>query len=61
MGWPIVVAAIGVVIVAITGANAGAAYLILSGLLAIALGIRLGPEGLEAWREERARKLAKRP
>jgi hypothetical protein len=61
MGWPVIVAGIGIVIVAITGASAGAAYLILLGLLAIALAIRLGPEGLEAWREERARRLAKKP
>lgn len=60
-GTAALVAALGTVVVAITGASAGAAYLILFGLLAIALAIRLGPEWLEGWREERGEDAREKP
>lgn len=40
-------------VVAATGADAGATYLIAFGFLAILIGIRLGPERVRLWRAER--------
>lgn len=51
-GTVALITVLAVLVVAITGASAGATYLILVGFLAIALAIRLGPERLELWREE---------
>ena len=48
------VAALTIVVVAITDADAGATFLIAVGFLAIALAIRWGPERLEDWREGHA-------
>jgi hypothetical protein len=42
------------VIVAVTGAGVGATYGIALGLLTILLAIRLGPDRLELWRQQRA-------
>lgn len=40
------------VIVAVTGAGAGATYLIGFGFTAVVIAIRLGPERVELWRRQ---------
>lgn len=50
----VIVVALTLAVVAITDASAGATQLILIGFLAIAIAIRLGPEGFRLWREERS-------
>lgn len=52
--WPlsIVGAILTLVVVALTGADAGATYLIAIGFLAIILCIRMGPDRVRLWRAE---------
>lgn len=50
---PEIAGLLGVGIVALTGAGAGATWLIVIGLLAIVIGINLGPERVELSRERR--------
>jgi hypothetical protein len=51
---PVSAGAVVAVIVAVTRAGADATYGIAFGLLAILLAIRLGPDRLELWRQQRA-------
>jgi hypothetical protein len=46
--------AIGGLVVVITGSGVGVTYLIAFGLLATWIGIRLGPERVQLWREKHA-------
>jgi hypothetical protein len=56
----VIVVALTLAVVAITDASAGATQLILIGFLGVAMAIRLVPERLELWREERGRPAGKR-
>jgi len=51
-GTGAVVAMLTLAVVAVTGASAGATYLIAIGFLALAIAVRLGPERVQLWREE---------
>lgn len=52
-GLSMAAAVLTLLVVAMTGAGAGATYLIAFGFLAIVIGIRLGPERIRLWRAER--------
>ena len=54
-GMGVLAGVVSLLVVALTGASAGATYLITLGFSMIAVAIRLGPERMQLWREKHPR------